>query len=225
MTAKSETEIFSRLVAAVHELGFEHCLFGVRIPIPVSDPQFSFQSDYPDAWIARYVDDNYFANDPTVRHALTHSFPLIWSADGQTQNVEFWQEAASYGLRHGCCMPTRSRIGMAGFLTMTRSTEAVDEHELSDKGYRMSWLATAVGGVLSEYHLSRRTPEYVVELTLRERETLKWSAAGKTYAEISKIMLIDERTVKFHLVNTLRKLNALNKTEAAVKAAILGLLF
>ncbi|SMG00591.1 hypothetical protein BSIN_3723 [Burkholderia singularis] len=43
--------------------------------------------------------------------------------------------------------------------------------------------------------------------------------------EIGKIMFIDERTVKFHLVNTMRKLNASNKTEAAVKAAMLGLLF
>ncbi|WP_409364366.1 LuxR C-terminal-related transcriptional regulator [Burkholderia sp. Bp8991] len=34
-----------------------------------------------------------------------------------------------------------------------------------------------------------------------------------------------ERTVKFHLVNAMRKLNSANKTEAAVKAAMLGLLF
>jgi len=66
---------------------------------------------------------------------------------------------------------------------------------------------------------------FAVELTARERESLQWSAAGKTYVEIGKIMHVDERTVKFHLVNAMRKLNATNKTEAAVKATILGLLF
>ncbi|KVF75574.1 hypothetical protein WS75_14200 [Burkholderia sp. FL-7-2-10-S1-D7] len=64
-----------------------------------------------------------------------------------------------------------------------------------------------------------------VEMTARERESLQWSAAGKTYVEIGKIMHVDERTVKFHLVNAMRKLNATNKTEAAVKAAIPGRLF
>lgn len=38
-------------------------------------------------------------------------------------------------------------------------------------------------------------------------------------------MHVDDRTVKFHLVNAMRKLNAANKTEAAVKATMLGLLF
>lgn len=223
--AKSEADVFGGLVVAVRELGFEHCSFVIRVPLPVSGPQFSLKSDYPDAWVERYIDRNYFAVDPTVRHALTQSLPLVWRADGQTQNVEFWEEAAHYGLRHGWCMPTSSRGGVVGLVTMARSAEAVDEHELADKGYRMSWLAIAVNRALSEYHLAQRAPEYVVELTARELETLKWTAAGKTYAEIGKIMFVDERTVKFHLVNTMRKLNSLNKTEAAVKAAILGLLF
>ncbi|MEA3119710.1 MAG: hypothetical protein QOI13_2980, partial [Paraburkholderia sp.] len=112
-----------------------------------------------------------------------------------------------------------------GLVTMVRSGEPIDECELAHKGYRMLWLVNAVNCAMSEYLLAQRAPEYAVELTARERETLKWSAAGKTYMEIGKIMSVDERTVKFHLVNTMRKLNATNKTEAAVKAAMLGLLF
>ncbi|WPX16984.1 helix-turn-helix transcriptional regulator [Pseudomonas sp. 10S4] len=62
-------------------------------------------------------------------------------------------------------------------------------------------------------------------LTAREKETLKWTAVGKTYVEISIILNIDTRTVKFHLVNSMRKLQASNKAEAAVKASLMGLLF
>lgn len=123
--AKSEADVFLELTADVRALGFEYCSFGLRIPFPVTNPQFTLQPNYPEPWVKRYVSQNYFA----------------------------------------------------------------------------------------------------VELTARERESLQWSAAGKTYVEIGKIMHVDERTVKFHLVNAMRKLNATNKTEAAVKATILGLLF
>lgn len=109
----------------VRALGSGYCSFGLRIPFPVTNPQFMLQSNDPEPWVKRYVSQNYFA----------------------------------------------------------------------------------------------------VEMTARERESLQWSAAGKTYVEIGKIMHVDERTVKFHLVNAMRKLNATNKTEAAVEAAIPGRLF
>jgi DNA-binding CsgD family transcriptional regulator len=102
-----------------------------------------------------------------------------------------------------------------------RSGEPIDPLELVSKEYRMLWLVNAVSGAMQADFAAR----YAVELTSREREALRWSASGKTYVEIGMIMSVDERTVKFHLVNTMRKLNAMNKTEAAVKAAMLGLLW
>ena len=37
-------------------------------------------------------------------------------------------------------------------------------------------------------------------------------------------MNITDRTVNFHISNTLKKLNATNKTAAAIKAAMFGIL-
>ena len=222
--AKSGADVFLALAVAVRELGFEHCSFGIRLPLPINNPQFSLHSDYPDGWVERYVSHNYFAIDPTVGHGLTQSLPLIWQADSHRQSIEFWEEAAHYGLRYGWCMPVVGRAGAIGLVTMVRSGEPIEERELAEKGYRMSWLATAVNGAMSGYLLKQMVPEYAAVLTPRERETLTWSAAGKTYTEIGKIMTVDDRTVKFHLANVMRKLNASNKTEAAAKAALLGLL-
>ncbi|WP_244122295.1 autoinducer binding domain-containing protein [Burkholderia latens] len=223
--AKSGADVFLEFSADVRALGFEHCSFGLRVPLPISKPQFMLQSNYPQTWVERYVSRNYFAVDPTVRHGLSQMSPLIWRADSQTQCVEFWEEADQHGLRHGWCMPSVSRTGAIGLVTMVRSGEPIDERELAEKGYQMSWLASTANYAMSMHLLPQFVPEYAVELTARERETLQWSAAGKTYAEIGKIMHVDERTVKFHLVNAMRKLNAANKTEAAVKATMLGLLF
>lgn len=67
-------------------------------------------------------------------------------------------------------------------------------------------------------------PEAAAKLTVREIEVLRWTADGKTSSEVGEIMHISERTVNFHVTNTLLKLGAANKTGAAIKAAILGLL-
>jgi DNA-binding CsgD family transcriptional regulator len=224
-SARSEADVFRELSRAVKELGFEYCSFGTCVPFPISNPRFTLQSDYPRAWEDRYVSSNYFAVDPTVRHGMTQSTPLVWQADHQTQSPEFWEEAAHFGLRHGWCMPTVCRNGPIGLVTMVRSDDPIERRELASKEYRMSWLVDAVSVAMGADFAARLAPEYAVELTGREREALKWSASGKTYVEIGMIMSVDERTVKFHLVNTMRKLNAMNKTEAAVKAAMLGLLW
>ena len=68
-------------------------------------------------------------------------------------------------------------------------------------------------------------PETQAQLTAREIEVLRWTAEGKTSNEIAQILSISERTANFHINNILVKLGALNKTQAAVKAAVLGLLF
>jgi len=61
-------------------------------------------------------------------------------------------------------------------------------------------------------------------LTEREREVMRWTAEGKTAFEISIIIGLTERTVNFHIGRVLAKLGAINKTQAAVKAAVMGML-
>ena len=223
--AKTEAEVFQHLAVAANGLGFEHCSYGMRVPLPVSNPRFSLQSNYPDAWVSKYVSRNYFALDPTVKHGLTQTAPLVWQAHPHGQTAEFWEEASHFGLRHGWCMPARGRASAIGLITMVRSHERITVKELAAKEDRMSWLVGVANCTMAGHLVEKLMPEVVVELTARERETLQWSAAGKTYGEIALILYVDDRTVKFHLVNAMRKLNAINKTEAAVKASILGLLF
>ena len=61
-------------------------------------------------------------------------------------------------------------------------------------------------------------------LTAREIEVLKWTADGKTSADISSLLDVSENTVNFHVKNAVTKLQTTNKTAATVRAAMLGLL-
>jgi DNA-binding CsgD family transcriptional regulator len=51
-------------------------------------------------------------------------------------------------------------------------------------------------------------------LTAREHDVLKLMAAGKTNGEIARALVVTEGTVKFHVKNVLRKLQASNRADA-----------
>jgi transcriptional regulator EpsA len=61
-------------------------------------------------------------------------------------------------------------------------------------------------------------------MTKRESEILQWLYMGKTNWEISSILEISPLTVKNHVQNILCKLDVQNRSQAAVKAAKLGLI-
>ena len=62
------------------------------------------------------------------------------------------------------------------------------------------------------------------DLTDREREVLKLVASAKTNKEIAEELFISEKTVKNHISNILFKLQANDRTEAALYAAKHGLI-
>ncbi|MBB4954160.1 LuxR family quorum-sensing system transcriptional regulator SinR [Agrobacterium vitis] len=62
------------------------------------------------------------------------------------------------------------------------------------------------------------------KLTRREQETLRWTAAGKSYWETSVILGISERTVRYFMANARNKLDAVSNTQAVAKAVWQGLI-
>lgn len=61
-------------------------------------------------------------------------------------------------------------------------------------------------------------------LTLREKDILRWSSEGKTAEEIALLMGVSERTINFHIGNSIKKLSVANKTAATAKAVYLQLI-
>jgi DNA-binding NarL/FixJ family response regulator len=71
---------------------------------------------------------------------------------------------------------------------------------------------------------NRDSDETTPRLSTREAEALTWAARGKSAADIAVLMSISERTANFHIDNVIRKLGVATRTQAAVKAALLGLI-
>jgi LuxR family quorum sensing-dependent transcriptional regulator len=61
-------------------------------------------------------------------------------------------------------------------------------------------------------------PESKPPLTPREREVLAWSAQGKSAWEIGTILSVGKRAVDEHAQTAMRKLGAVNRTQAVAIA-------
>jgi DNA-binding CsgD family transcriptional regulator len=216
--------VFSMMQAAARQLGFEYCAYGFRLAFPLSNPRYELLNNYPEAWRARYQECNYIAIDPTVLHARRSTSPAVWTESTFAATPCFWNEAQSAGLRHGWHQSSVDRKGVAGMLTLSRSATRITPAELADHELRMRWLVQVAHQAVSS--LLAPTPDLDDERRLTEREVqvLQWTADGKTTGQISDILAISENTVNFHVKNAVLKLQTPNRTAAAVRAAMLGLL-
>lgn len=218
-------EIFAEISREARALGFDNCAYGVRLPLPLASPRTVMYNDYPLAWQERYLQANYVAIDPIVKHGQISRIPLIWTDSLFSQNLEFWEEARSFGLISGWSQSSVGDHGVRGLLTLARSGRPISAAEIDLNGLRMTWLTQMGHLYMSKMVVDRFVQESQVQLSDREIEVLRWTAEGKTSSEISDILNLSERTVNFHVANAMAKLNCANKTAATVKAAVLGILY
>ena len=224
LTADTEADLFAVLAITANELDFEYCAFGMQMPLPVSKPKVFMLNNYSETWQHRYQQKNYLTIDPTVAHGKRSVLPLCWTENVFATCRPFWEDARAHGLQAGWAQSCHDAKSIGGLLTLARSHDDLSHKELDKNSLKMSWLAQAAYENMARIIIPKLMPELPINLSSREIEVLRWTADGKTSGDISAIMPITERTVNFHLNNTMAKLGASNKTSATVKAAMLGLL-
>jgi LuxR family quorum-sensing system transcriptional regulator SolR len=224
LTAQSELDFQRVLTAAAGDLGFDQFSYGMRLPLPLSNPKMFMFNNYPLAWQQRYAQENYLAVDPTVAHGLKSVMPIVWSDAVFQAAPAFWNDARDHGLQVGWAQSSFDAKHVVSMLTFARSSEEISANELRKNAMRMSWLAQAAHEGMSRLVAAQTPAPAQITLTPREAEILRWTADGKTAGEVGDILAISERTVNFHVNNALLKLGAVNKTSGVIKAVMLGLL-
>ena len=223
-SAADTEETFSIILAEVNRLGFGYCSFGMKSPVPVVAPRVLWRSNYPVAWQKRYEAQNYLRCDPTVGHAIVSDSPILWSDELFASAPALRAEARAYGLVYGWAQPRRDAGGMLSLLTCVRTEPEITAEEATAKQERLQWLSNLCHeSMLKHWEASLRGgPE--ATLSERELDVLRWSCDGKTSPEMAQIIGVSVATVNFHMRNACQKLGTGNKTAAAVRAALLGLL-
>ena len=221
-SSRDEAELFKNLAGIAKGLGYDHCSYGMCIPVPVSRPTFVVFNNYPAAWWEMYEKNNFRDIDPTVKHGFVSAEPLIWTPEVFAGIPGMWEGMEANGLTHGWAKSSRDNMGTMGLLSLARSSQGISKLELQESELQMFWLGQMAHEGMSARII--RDNNERLNLTIREREVLLWSAEGKTAFEIGKILSISAATVNFHVNNAVAKLGAVNKIQAVVKAAMLGLL-
>ncbi|WP_084777090.1 autoinducer binding domain-containing protein [Massilia sp. WF1] len=214
---------FGYLLKRCRDLGFDYCATGIQLPLPVSAPKTVLENNYSAAWQAEYARSNYLANDPTIPYALITCGPVLWSHT-YSRARPFWEDAAGHGVEHGVSIAMRHHSGALGMLSLARGHDKVCHREFAQFSLEVIRLGEMFAVTKFAQTVERLLPESIVVLTAREKEVLKWTADGKTSEEAAGILNKSVNTVNFHIKQTLTKLNAVNKTQAVVKALILKLL-
>jgi len=220
----NEVSLFKRVLSAAHALGFDRCAYGMRMALPITRPRVFMINNYPLEWRSRYEEAGYLRTDPTVLRGRRSQAPFIWGEPLFGQAPDFWSEAVSFGLRVGWVQSSLSSGGSSGMLTLSRSGQLLSASELCAKEAHMCWLAHMSHVGFSRILAPQLSPIPLTPLTGRELEVLKWLADGKTSRDAADILGVSIDTVNFHVKNATLKLGAANKTAAAVRAALLGLL-
>jgi LuxR family transcriptional regulator len=221
--AASVDEVFQRLAELTRALGFEFCSVGIRAPTMDSAPREVWSTTYPSQWSTRYLGNNYLAIDPVIQHARRRAMPFVWSGTSFEGPRPFWDEARACGVRHGWTLAIHGRHGETGLVSLARSADPVSRAELADVDAKLVWLCHLSHEAISARFVREVWPA-APALSVRERDVLRWTAMGKTCEEIGAILKITTRTVTFHVTSLVAKLDAVNKTHAVAKAAMLGLL-
>lgn len=167
--------------------------------------------------------NRYLAIDPVLQFGQRCVKPVLWSGIA-TADAPFWADARQHGLNHGWSHTIRDHTGIFGTFSLVRRATPITEDELAASEPEMIWLSQRAHASIGTLMAEKVLPDAATRLKEVERQTLHWTAEGKTAAEVAAILEMTERNVNFHIRNAVTKLNAANKTHAVVKAALLGLI-
>lgn len=210
--ARNAQQVFAQVEAAARHLGFEHCAYGMRHPLPLARPKFALLNNYGTAWQQRYLEAGYLRIDPVVAHGARSLEPVLWDDALFLGARQMWDEARGAGLAVGWSQSCFDACGTGGMLSLARSHERMTAAEVRAKQPALRWLVNVAHVALSAELARCDVPPPV--LTVREQEVLCWTADGKTSPEIAQILQLSENTVNYHFKRVLPKLGAATKASA-----------
>jgi DNA-binding CsgD family transcriptional regulator len=223
-TARNSAELETLFKCAIEQEGYENFGFATARNNRV---ERIIWMEFPKGYVAEYRDRQWDSIDPVLHYASNTLRPFCWvgmlekTKLSREQSV-FLRECRELGVHSGVTIPLHALGNRIDFFSLSL------RHEREAPMQRISFLyALTVQAWLRQHELTDEFDASTLEpalLTPREIECLKWTKDGKTNWEIGLILSISERTVEFHLSNTMKKLGASSRIMAVIVAIQKGLL-
>jgi DNA-binding CsgD family transcriptional regulator len=181
--------------------------------------------------MAHYEANHYEKKDPVPQHCFATCRPFTWDSLGQARNLKPEQqrvmdEAREARLLDGIAVPICGQNGELAGVGMASSSGGIcPEINLLNKLRALALQFHLVYTELEKDDPPAKDPFLeTVRLSEREKEILLWAAQGKSDSVIADIIGVSHSTIRFHMNNIFKKLNANERTLATVKAIRHGLI-
>ncbi|HXF54604.1 MAG TPA: LuxR family transcriptional regulator [Hyphomicrobiaceae bacterium] len=183
-------------------------------------PDCVLMNTRPAAWTAEYVRRRLARFDPVLREVSRRSTAFQWSDIWRERALTAEERAvmsysAEFGLRDGFVVPIFAYGSVA---LVSLAGEGLNLHVRERQALTLA--SVYLHNRLSA--LRRRRQDAVVRLTEREREVMRWAAAGKSDWQIGRILNISPKTANFHVENVKRKFGVVSRVQAIIGALVPG---
>ncbi|HBF30146.1 LuxR family transcriptional regulator [Rhizobium sp.] len=190
-------------------------------------------SNVPKEWIEHYRENHYVKDDKVIELCRSRKTPFHWRTELKRSEMTELQQrimdhAASAELVDGYTMPLMSRDGEIAIMTVIPDHQTYDAEKQRYNENLLYILAQFFHAralrLVMEEELATTVGRRRAFLSCRERETIFWISRGKSSWEAAQILGISEKSVECYMESVKRKLEAVNRTQAVVKALLLGLI-
>jgi DNA-binding CsgD family transcriptional regulator len=229
--ARSTEEVARLFGRALENYGFDRFCYSLITDHPSLglDAGHGVAQSYPDDWMAHYRANNYQKKDPLPRYGFATIRPFTWESLERTHDLlpdekRVMNEAREAKLLNGVAVPI---CGTAGELAGVGIANGVGKLPIDANVLgKLHALVMQFHLVYTELAQKDRPcrPTGAVQLTSREKEILEWTAEGKSDSVIGEILGLSHATIRFHMNNIFKKLDANERTLATVKAIRRGLI-
>ena len=224
----SDVATYERLlVSFTNDLDFGFVTAALVVDRPGKDVVYAQITNGPDEYFATPSTPEELKRDPVLGRLKRLSTPFAYDqslyVDGDAGDL--WEKQALYGYRTGIAVALHLPNHQHFLLGVDREKPLPkkDEH-VTQMFAELQLLAVHAQEASVRLLGSQGDDVPDPQLTVREKEVLKWTAEAKTAWEIGQILGISEAGVKFHLSNVLRKLDSSSKHQAVLKAMQLGII-
>jgi len=180
---------------------------------------------YPMEWLKVYYEKNFLETDVIIDQNFKTFSPQYWRQTYRRTPPppEYASISADLGLRDGYThgSPPFGQWKHASLFSFSSpSMKKLDRRIV----LLLQTIIPHFHQAISSFMHNRGASELNCVISPREREILRWLKEGKSSWDMSVILGISERTVNFHIYNILRKLNAVNRSQAVALAIYWGLI-
>jgi DNA-binding CsgD family transcriptional regulator len=183
------------------------------------------RTTYPALWVRQYLVKDYIKVDPIIKEGLQRDLPFDWSeVTIGPEAIDMMKDFQAHGLgMQGLSIPLKDKSGRRALLSFNGRGDERDWNSHVVR-FRREWIELANAlhrkAIVELYGDTDPAPV----LSPRELETLVWTARGKDYKEIAKIVDVSEHTIRTYMRSTRFKLNCSNLTQSVAKAIKLRLI-